>query len=99
MPIRKSEAYDDPLRTQSVRGHDNVALPDKIEQEKFLEVEEAHIEWSNLIFLPFHSVFNMFVLVAVVIKAILVILLFIYLFVGGNLDRYQILASRITNLQ
>lgn len=33
---------------------------------------ESHIEWSNLIFLPFHPVFQLLVLFSVIVKTTLV---------------------------
>ncbi|XP_030020261.2 uncharacterized protein LOC115440191 [Manduca sexta] len=42
---------------------------DEEDDEELLE--ETHIEWSNLIFLPFHPVFKLAVLFSVIVKSIL----------------------------
>lgn len=73
MPVRKSEMYDDPLRRTSKANLERSSTPIKIQPEKVgITVEDSQIEWSNLIFIPFHPVFRMFVLFAVFIKAVLV---------------------------
>lgn len=46
--------------------------PTQDRTEKYVTVAEPSIEWSNLIFLPFHPVFRMFVVAMVFIKAVLV---------------------------
>lgn len=92
---KTSELYEDPLRrpstgysTPHVRGirvtHGrNIIIPS----------EESHIEWSNLIFLPFHPVFRMVVVAVVFIKAMMVSLHFIVLL---HLSRFAPIISIIT---
>lgn len=46
---------------------------ENVEEEAELHVQEdSVIEWSNLIFLPFHPAFKMIVLLSVITKSILV---------------------------
>lgn len=77
MPVRMSEAYADPLRKASAvsttsRGT-SVSTRIARQSERIVTVQdESTIEWSNLIFMPFHPVFRMFVLFMVFIKVILV---------------------------
>ncbi|XP_072948799.1 uncharacterized protein [Epargyreus clarus] len=41
------------------------------DEEEFALEDDNGIQWSNIIFLPFHSVFKLFVLISVIIKTIL----------------------------
>nr|XP_049707437.1 uncharacterized protein LOC110381372 isoform X2 [Helicoverpa armigera] len=68
MPIRRSEAYDDPLKQKS---HEKLPVPGKISEAKSVSLQEAGIQWSNLIFLPFHPIFEMFIVFGVCIKVVL----------------------------
>lgn len=81
MPVRMSGAYSDPLRKASAvstvsRGTSVSTKSAPVKQtERSVYVQdsaEAEIEWSNLIFMPFHPVFRMFVLFMVFIKVVLV---------------------------
>ncbi|CAH1638087.1 unnamed protein product [Spodoptera littoralis] len=70
--VAKSEAYEDPLRKRSnASGTVSIITHDEVGGKKHRRVEEPEIEWSDLIFLPFHPVFKLFVLVAVLIKVML----------------------------
>ncbi|XP_022838087.1 uncharacterized protein LOC111365121 [Spodoptera litura] len=72
MASPRSEAYEDPLRKRSnTSGIVSIITHDEVGGKKHRRVEEPEIEWSDLIFLPFHPVFKLFVLVAVLIKVML----------------------------
>ncbi|KAF9415416.1 hypothetical protein HW555_006943 [Spodoptera exigua] len=65
-----SEGYDEP-QSQRSRSTDKIVITSKIPESKTETLEESKIEWSNLIFLPFHPVFQLFVLCSVFLKVVL----------------------------
>uniref|UniRef100_A0A2H1WZX0 SFRICE_009550 n=1 Tax=Spodoptera frugiperda TaxID=7108 RepID=A0A2H1WZX0_SPOFR len=71
MASPRSEAYEDPLRKQSNVSRTVSIATEEVGGKKQRTVEEPEIEWSDLIFLPFHPVFKLFVLAAVLIKVML----------------------------
>uniref|UniRef100_A0A2H1VVY2 SFRICE_007402 n=1 Tax=Spodoptera frugiperda TaxID=7108 RepID=A0A2H1VVY2_SPOFR len=71
MPLRKSEgAMDDPLK-QTSKSIDKITAISKMLENKTGTTEDSKIEWSNLIFLPFQPVFQLFVLLSVIVKVLL----------------------------
>ncbi|KAH9636001.1 hypothetical protein HF086_005853 [Spodoptera exigua] len=70
MPMKWSEGYDEPP-TQTSRSTEKIVITSKIPESKTETLEESKIEWSNLIFLPFHPVFQLFVLCSVFLKVVL----------------------------
>lgn len=72
MASPRSEAYEDPFRKQSNVSRTVSIATEEVGSKKQRTVEEPEIEWSDLIFLPFHPVFKLFVLAAVLIKVMLV---------------------------
>ncbi|KAH9636000.1 hypothetical protein HF086_005852 [Spodoptera exigua] len=71
MSLPRSETYQDPLRKRHSIGKLSKTTQDGSKREGLTATEEPEIEWSNLIFLPFHPVFKLFVLVTVFIKVML----------------------------
>lgn len=72
MPLRKTEgAMDDSLK-QTSKSIDKITAISKMLENKTGTTEDSKIEWSNLIFLPFQPVFQLFVLLSVIVKVLLV---------------------------